>query len=325
MREEPITVLVIDTDNVRRGMLACNLPTSRFELEFAKTAERGLDLLSQQRPQVVIVGLDDQTRDLLQRIRLLPAGADCLLVLIHEETSGGVTAPGEIEALGADVSLVFPFPVEQLEAEIRQHPATDRDAALAASDVAHPAQSSPRAGGERPPAATEWRAFRERVEQRHATLDQLDYYQLLETDHGAPASEIKQCYFQRSMEYHPDRFMRLDDDVLRCKIYEVYKRVSEAFRVLSQPHARSGYDQQLAGPPEGRSLRFTDPERARGRSTSSSPGGETPAGRRYLRYAEQAVQEGDLKSARVFLTLAVQCEPGNDALHARLDALSSPA
>ena len=51
---KPLRVLIIDSDTVRRGMLACTLPASRYSLEFARSAEKGLDLLASLQPDVVI-------------------------------------------------------------------------------------------------------------------------------------------------------------------------------------------------------------------------------------------------------------------------------
>ena len=104
------------------------------------------------------------------------------------------------------------------------------------------------------------------------------------------------------------------------KHYELYKRMSEAFRVLSRPDARARYDAELTAPPGRRVVRLAESER---RETQPSGDAHTPAGRRYLHFAELARLEGNLKSARMYLTLAVQCEPENSALRQHLERVTS--
>ena len=153
-------------------------------------------------------------------------------------------------------------------------------------------------------------------------LDRLDYYQLLEIPHQAKVAEIKSAYFERSMEFHPDRFVRHPDDQLKRRIYAVYKRVSEAFRVLSRSDTRAEYDAELARPGGGRSLRYRnyrtrDEPRAEDHAAAAA---RTPAGRRYLQFAQLAREQGNLHSARMYLSLAVQCEPTNATLREWLEA-----
>ncbi|MCA9664297.1 MAG: J domain-containing protein [Myxococcales bacterium] len=325
--DEQATVLIIDSDNVRRGMLACSLPTTRYVLRFAKTAEVGLDLLAREQPRAVIIGHDDSTHDLCQRIRQLPAGRHCTLLLMDERYGGG-GGSGEATAAGADAALPFPFELDAFESVLQRTSSASLHAVVpepadSDKDVAHADthEASARAENvEEEEPADPWLRFRTRVDSFHSRLDSLDYYQVLEVERGSATSLVKDAYFERSVEFHPDRFMRLEDEELRGKIYEVYKRMSEAFRVLSRPDARARYDAELTAPPGRRVVRLAESER---RETQPSGDAHTPAGRRYLHFAELARLEGNLKSARMYLTLAVQCEPENSALRQHLERVTS--
>jgi len=299
-------VLIIDSDNVRRGMVACTLPGDRYGLEFAKSAERGLDLLGQLQPDVIVVGRDAGSRALCQRIRSLPAGVSCRLVLMDEQFRDEGLGRAEAEAAGADAFLPFPFESELFDDRLRasRGPSTPPQAPVA----------PPRAGDE------EWSAFRERVGFFAEHLEELDYYQLLEIGGGASAATIKEAYFRCSMELHPDRFLQLEDEALRAQIYEVFKRMTEAFKVLINPEARSQYDALLASE-RASNLRYLDRPRI---VTSEDPTSDaaTPAGKKYLHFANLAGAEGNLRSARMYLTLALRCEPHNAALRGRLEAMT---
>ena len=59
-----------------------------------------------------------------------------------------------------------------------------------------------------------------------------DYYKILEIDKSASPEEIKQAYRKMAMKHHPDRG---GDD-------EQFKRIQEAYDVLSDPEKKSLYD-----------------------------------------------------------------------------------
>ncbi len=67
-----------------------------------------------------------------------------------------------------------------------------------------------------------------------------DYYQMLGVGPNATLEEIKSAYRQLALKYHPDR--NPGDKVAE----EEFKRVSEAYQVLSDPEKRQIYD--LYGP-----------------------------------------------------------------------------
>lgn len=63
-----------------------------------------------------------------------------------------------------------------------------------------------------------------------------DYYSILEVEKDANDETIKKAYRKKAMQYHPDK------NPGDKKSEDMFKKVSEAYEVLSDPNKRSNYD-----------------------------------------------------------------------------------
>lgn len=86
-----------------------------------------------------------------------------------------------------------------------------------------------------------------------------DYYETLGVARDASDAEIKRAYRQKAKEIHPDR-----NPENRSRAEEEFKRVAEAYEVLSDPQKHARYDRYgHAGPDQGFTFGDTDFRRAR--------------------------------------------------------------
>ena len=68
-------------------------------------------------------------------------------------------------------------------------------------------------------------------------MSEQDYYEILGVDRGADGSALKSAYRKLAMKYHPDR--NPGDKSAETR----FKKISEAYDVLSNPEKKSAYDQ----------------------------------------------------------------------------------
>ena len=64
-----------------------------------------------------------------------------------------------------------------------------------------------------------------------------DYYETLGVAREASADEIKKAFRKLALQWHPDRHKKD-----KAKAEEEFKKVSEAYEVLSDPEKRAKYD-----------------------------------------------------------------------------------
>lgn len=64
-----------------------------------------------------------------------------------------------------------------------------------------------------------------------------NYYAILHVSANASKAEIKQAYRQLVRLHHPDLNAQVQDEAI--------KRLNEAYEVLSNPHKRAAYDEQI--------------------------------------------------------------------------------
>ena len=78
-----------------------------------------------------------------------------------------------------------------------------------------------------------------------------NYYNILNVSNNADEDQIKQAYRTLAMKYHPDK----NPDSKTAE--EKFKRISEAYSVLSDPQKRRDYDLSMSSPFSSSSRTYT--------------------------------------------------------------------
>lgn len=162
------------------------------------------------------------------------------------------------------------------------------------------------------------------VDQLHADLGVLSYYNLLGVAPDATPEVLRQAFHARALMLHPDRFYSLPDKALRDRIGAVYKRVAEGFRVVNNPTQRAAYDRLLhAG-----QMRYTR-EAAEALAKQDQQDQAVQAGRlppitnlqarQFYDMGKAELRRQDFRSAVSYLEQALSMEPGAPKIRAVLD------
>ena len=143
-------------------------------------------------------------------------------------------------------------------------------------------------------------------------LDSATYYEVLGIAARADYLEIRATFHARAQTFHPDRFIAPRHDTVRKKLYQVYKRMTEAYRVLVDPEMRALYDEAVA---RGE-LRLDSQVRGR-RRTGAAREIANPLARVYLASGREKFEAGDLAGAQMDAELGLSLEraPALEALH----------
>jgi tetratricopeptide (TPR) repeat protein len=135
---------------------------------------------------------------------------------------------------------------EELEFVIESAPL---GAAPAATGGAPPSASAPNPQEARAEGSTNPKTekLRREILEKHAQLDELDHYALLDLERGASPSDIKKAYFSAAKRFHPDALARLGLDEVKGEANELFTKIARAYNALSDQQARRDYDAQLDG------------------------------------------------------------------------------
>jgi curved DNA-binding protein CbpA len=153
-------------------------------------------------------------------------------------------------------------------------------------------------------------------------LDELDYYALLGVAKSATHEEIRSAFHEFALMFHPDRYV--DDERKQPEALRVFKRGSEAYRVLTNAVLRARFDVARA---KG-ALRLSADEMFSGADASTGAVAEIPlppAAQALYDKAVQALDKDDLSNAKMHLMLAraKASSPRFDQLQAKIDAVGS--
>jgi DnaJ-class molecular chaperone len=143
-----------------------------------------------------------------------------------------------------------------------------------------------------------------------------DYYELLGIIRTANVDQIRSAFHRFAREHHPDNFVGLPEESERHT--ELYQHGSEAYRVLLDPMKRKLYDEGLA---EG-VVRYSEDRAKEKRRSMRPPGGvvlRSSKARVFFTRAHRAMKSEDWPQAKLNLQMAIQNEPNNEDLKAKLE------
>ena len=148
-----------------------------------------------------------------------------------------------------------------------------------------------------------------------ARLDELSYYDLLGVDRKAGVDAVRQAFHAFARRYHPDN--HTDDPTRHARATSIFRRGTEAYRVLLDRELRAVYDGELDN---GEKRLRAGVER---RHPSRIPRPLSPRARNFFAAAEQAQRRGDLPAAILQLRIALQHEPDSPVLRQKLEDLEA--
>ncbi len=175
-----------------------------------------------------------------------------------------------------------------------------------------------------------------------SVLDKVSHYELLGVPPGAGADALRRAYQGFAATFHPDAHVHRSPDE-RASVNTIFKRGTEAFRILSDPQLRAKYEEQRGGSQAPDSRRVpappasTSPPGLTGRPAADAPKpGSTsnitgrledfvkqPRARPFAQQAEALAKKGENQKAKLQLKLALNFDPGNAALEGYLKQLDA--
>ncbi len=161
------------------------------------------------------------------------------------------------------------------------------------------------------------------IRQWLSVLDSVSYYDLFRVARDATPDALRDAFHAFAEDFHPDvHHWRHPNE--QAAIGYIFKRGTEAYRVLSDPQLRVRYDEALSNGilrPEQLIVEIDGP-----RSQSMAPGGgggnrlsdkvRTPGARPFVLRVEELAKKGDPQQAKLQLVMAMHMDPKNPALEA---------
>ncbi len=152
------------------------------------------------------------------------------------------------------------------------------------------------------------------IDALYAGLATEPYHVFLGVAETCAGDDLRAAFHARAEMLHPDRFHVDGDPELRARVYAVYKRITEAYRVLGDPDTRRQYEEQRK---EG-AIRFERRERP-GAPAKRPEDLLSPGAKKYWGLVLEAERRGDTKGAKLNLQLALQMDPNSDLLKAKME------
>ena len=251
-----------------------------------------------------------------------------------------------LSGLGQEETLALLRQLQSKQVVIWHQPKAPKEPAAAAEARA---QSAPVAS-ERPESETEFAAL---VDELFRRREHMTLYELLGLDSNATSRAVKKAYLHRSRTFHPDRYFRRGDPEFREKLQEIFKRINQAYKELSDPVRRGEYDAELRkddaskgqpgltwkespveaeapSPPLGPKLKLEFGKSALERRMEAKlkemekhPEGQNRFAQaaRFYQGALTEMGKKNLKAAGINLKLALQFDPQNPTYRAEMERL----
>ncbi len=166
------------------------------------------------------------------------------------------------------------------------------------------------------------------IRQWLAALDSISYYDLFRVSPKATPDDLRVAFHTFAESFHPDVHQWRHPSEQAALGY-IFKRGTEAYRVLSDPQLRFRYDEALANGilrPESLIVDLDGPRsQAAAARGGVAPGGgsarlidkvRTPGARPFVIRAEELMKKGDPKQAKIQLVMAMHMDAKNPALEA---------
>lgn len=162
------------------------------------------------------------------------------------------------------------------------------------------------------------------IRQWLAALDSISYYELFRIERAATPDAVRGAFHAFAESFHPDGH-HWRHPTEQAAIGHIFKRGTEAYRVLSDPQLRMRYDEAVAGGilrPESLIVEMDGP-RSRPMGAGGAGGGarlidkvRTPGARPFVLRVEELAKKGDPQQAKLQLVMAMHMDANNPALEA---------
>jgi DnaJ-class molecular chaperone len=158
-------------------------------------------------------------------------------------------------------------------------------------------------------------------------LDSISYYQLFNLAPDATYDDLRNGFHAFAESFHPDGHQWRHPNE-QAAIGYIFKRGTEAYRVLSDPQLRIRYDEALKNgilrpesliiEAQGGAQAMGGPARAPGIGigTRLSDKVRNPGARPFVLRVEELAKKGDPQQAKLQLVMAMHMDRGNPALEA---------
>jgi curved DNA-binding protein CbpA len=148
-----------------------------------------------------------------------------------------------------------------------------------------------------------WDQWLARIQRAFEALEKADYYAVLGVGQDADAGDIRQAYYGRARQLHPDRLIGAPEPG-KTQAASIYKRVSEAYQTLSDTRLRELYDETL----EQGETRLTISSRLTLKPKREDWFLHTEGGRKHYKAAREALEAGNVPMAKLNAQIAIRHE-----------------